>query len=204
MLGTVRRLAVMSSPTRPSPRVTQRVSTPSSYTSAVLAPSNLGSTIPLEVPVLELEEAADLLLELAHLVLGEEALDREHGDLVLDALQALALGDRGPDALGRAVGADQLGVLFLERLQLAEQRVVLGVADRRLGLDVVAEVVARDLLAQLGRPRALCRRGRHARSVPSGSRSLGRKALGKSSPRPASARGPSMPWVIRCRSGANS
>ena len=54
------------------------------------------------------------------------------------------------DALRRRVGRDQLGVLGLERLQLAEQRVVDVVADLRVVEDVVAVVVVRDLLAQLG------------------------------------------------------
>ena len=66
-----------------------------------------------------------------------------------------ALGGRGADALGRRVG--QGAVLRLERLQLAEQRVVVRVLDLGGVVLVVEPVVALDLARQ--RAHALARIG---------------------------------------------
>ena len=62
---------------------------------------------------------------------------------------------RTAHALRRAVGRHQLGVLLLDREQLALELVELGVGDDRVVEDVVAVIVLRDLLAQL--PEALLR-----------------------------------------------
>jgi hypothetical protein len=60
------------------------------------------------------------------------------------------LGDRlAADALRRRVRRDELGVLGLEALQLAEERVVLVVADLGVVERVVAPRVVLDLPAQL-------------------------------------------------------
>ena len=58
------------------------------------------------------------------------------------------------DALRRRVGRDELGMRRLDRLQLLEQRVVVGVGDRRRVEHVVGVRVTLELLAQLRRPRA--------------------------------------------------
>ena len=57
-------------------------------------------------------------------------------------------GCNGADPLRRAVGTLQLGMLGLERLQLAEQPVVLGVGDLRRVVYIVGMIGALDLLAQ--------------------------------------------------------
>jgi hypothetical protein len=77
-------------------------------------------------------------------------------------LDLLELVERlGADPLGRRVGRLQVGVLGLERPQLVEQRVVVGV--RYLGIveDVVAVVVMLERASQLGGSlgRLLRRRG---------------------------------------------
>ena len=56
---------------------------------------------------------------------------------------------RRADALRRRFGRDQLRVLLLERLELVEEPVVLGVGDLRLVEHVVEVEVVVDLLAQV-------------------------------------------------------
>ena len=85
----------------------------------------------------------------AQLLLVAGVGEREHRLGVLDLLEALER--RRADPLGRRVRRAQLGVLGLDRAQLVEQRVVVVVADRRVVEDVVAVVVLRQLLPQLGR-----------------------------------------------------
>ncbi len=57
--------------------------------------------------------------------------------------------DRATDPLGRRVGSDEQGVLFLETDQLTQQSVVLHVRDLGLVEDVVSIAVITKLLAQL-------------------------------------------------------
>ena len=59
-------------------------------------------------------------------------------------------GRGAADALGRRIRGDELREGVLERDELAEQLVVLGVADLGRVLDVVEAVRALDLLDQLG------------------------------------------------------
>ena len=89
----------------------------------------------------------DARLELAQVVGAERIVEREHGGPVLNGCEGE--GALPAHGLGGAVGRDEGGMGVLERPQLAEQRVVLGV--RGLGTidDVVEVVVAPDLLAQL-------------------------------------------------------
>jgi hypothetical protein len=47
-------------------------------------------------------------------------------------LREVALADLGPDTGGRGVGVAELGMIPLERLKLAEELVVIGVAERWL------------------------------------------------------------------------
>jgi hypothetical protein len=100
--------------------------------------------------VLELQEAEDALLEVTHLLLLEQAVDREHRHFVRDLLEGLAVRQGGPHAPCRAVLGGQVRMRALELHQLAEQCVVLGVRDRRRGLDVVEAFVSAELRGQLG------------------------------------------------------
>ncbi len=84
---------------------------------------------------------------------------------VVQAEQPLPVLDRGEqqgrraaDPLRGRLRGDQGGVLRLQPLQLAHQRVELGVADDRRVLLVVAGPVVRDLGGQLGVPLAHLRR----------------------------------------------
>ncbi|EXI68819.1 MAG: hypothetical protein AW07_04317 [Candidatus Accumulibacter sp. SK-11] len=61
---------------------------------------------------------------------------------------------RRADPLRRRVAAQQVGMFGFERLQLAKQPVVFGVADQRRVKDVVAVVVLADLGAQAADPLA--------------------------------------------------
>jgi hypothetical protein len=97
---------------------------------------------------------------------------REHRLLVPDLLEHR---DRlGADPLGRRVGGREIRVLLLELLELAEQRVVLVVADLGVVEDVVAATVVLELLAQLldAAPDVLARR--HSTSSAAGSTSRDR------------------------------
>ncbi len=59
---------------------------------------------------------------------------------------------RAAHPLGGRVGCHQLGMLGLQRLEFAEQPVVLGIGHARLVQHVVAVVVGVDLAAQGGDP----------------------------------------------------
>ena len=74
-------------------------------------------------------------------------------------------------ALGRRIGAQQVGVGGLEVAQLVQQDVVVGVGDLRLVEDVIEVAVMLELRAQLGH--ALGRRGlrRYSTSLTAGSSS---------------------------------
>ena len=67
--------------------------------------------------------------------------------LVLDGAEAV--GRRRADALRRGIGGAEVGVLLLDALKLAEELVVLGVADFGIVEDVVAVEVMRDDAAEL-------------------------------------------------------
>jgi len=69
----------------------------------------------------------------------------------LRLLVARAREDRAADALGRAVGAAQRRVCGLDRRQVLEQPVAVGVGGLRRVEHVVALVVVADQRAQLGR-----------------------------------------------------
>jgi hypothetical protein len=80
---------------------------------------------------------------------------------VCDFLEAL--GGRSTDAMRRRARVVELRVGLLERLQLVEQPVVLGVLDLRIVEDVVPVVVVLEQAAQLGGALGGLggRRGRH-------------------------------------------
>ena len=52
---------------------------------------------------------------------------------------------RGAHALRRRIGRDQLGVFGLQRLQVAHERVVLGVRNAGIVVDVITDIVLLDL-----------------------------------------------------------
>ncbi len=150
---------------------------------AVLVAQADGEAVELQLGVVgdrrvvvgEAERLADARVELlraggAGVGLG---LDREHRHRVAHRSQAFE--HRADDALRRRIGADELGVRRLDRLQLLEQRVVVGVGDLGLIEHVVRVRVMREQVAQLGRARggiacglAFRRRRGHASPRPRG------------------------------------
>jgi hypothetical protein len=99
------------------------------------------------VDALAPECLADPLIERAQLLLAERVPERQHRCRV--AHRREALGRRHADALRRRVGIDELGLLGLEAHELAQERVVLLVADRRRVEDVVLVVRLLDRRPQL-------------------------------------------------------
>src|SRR5439155_3897034 len=93
------------------------------------------------------ESLPDALIERAELRFVERVGEREHGARVLDRREAIRRWRADP--LRRRIGGDQLRMLRLELLELAHQRVVRLVGDRRRIEDVVLVVRLLDPLAQL-------------------------------------------------------
>ena len=94
------------------------------------------------------------------LVRGAGVGEREHRLRVPDLDQ---IADRlTADPLRRGVWRDQLGMRGLDRAQLIEQRVVLGIADLGIVEDVVAVAVMLQQRAQLSGPSGRVLRGRAA------------------------------------------
>ena len=101
--------------------------------------------------VLALEVFLEALIEIDEFLLGtggsgffhglgaelEDVVDAEHGDGVLDLLEAL--DGRAADALGDGVRVAELGVLGFEGFELAVEAVELGVGD--FGISLVVELV---------------------------------------------------------------
>jgi len=54
--------------------------------------------------------------------------------------------------LGRRIGADQFGILFLQPLQLAKKRIILGIGDRRCVEHIVEPIVLLQLASELINP----------------------------------------------------
>ena len=122
------------------------------------------------------EALAHARIEPAQLVVAERVRERQHRTGVADLVERGA-GRCPADTLRRRLRGDQLRVGRLERDQLAEQLVVLGVADLRGVLDVVELVGPVDLSGQRRRdaawpPRCRAwRRSRRARGRRAGARS---------------------------------
>ena len=74
-------------------------------------------------------------------------VEAHHGDVVLDGVERRH--DGTPDLLRRRVGRDQVGVFGFERAELADEVVVVGVADLGVVERVVALVVMGDPGAQI-------------------------------------------------------
>ena len=98
--------------------------------------------------VLAAEALPHALVECAELGFIEGVRERQHRMRVLDRCETVRR--RRPDPLCRRLGRDELGMLRLELLELAHQRVVRLVGDRRRIEDVVLVVRLLDPLAQLG------------------------------------------------------
>jgi hypothetical protein len=77
----------------------------------------------------------------------EDVVDAEHGDGVGDFLEAV--DGFAADAEGGGVGVVELGVLFFEGFEFAEEGVVFGVGDFGCGLGVVEAVVAIEFGAEV-------------------------------------------------------
>ena len=143
----VRRLGVMSSPTRPSPRVAPRTNRPA------LVEQRDAQAVDLRLAHVgergARQGAADPGLELAQVVGRGRVVEREHRDAVLDRLEDV---DRraAPRAGWGCPRVIRSGKLASSSLQLAHERVVLRVGDLGPRLDVVEVVVMVNLLAQLG------------------------------------------------------
>ena len=94
------------------------------------------------------EPAPHPAVERPQLVVAEGVRQRQHRPDVADLVEGA--GRRAADPLGRRIRGRQLRVGRLERDELAEQRVVLGVADLRRVLDVVELVGTVDRGRELG------------------------------------------------------
>jgi hypothetical protein len=114
------------------------------------------------VDALDLERLADALVEGLDLLALHQRIEREHGREVTHLLEGGA--QAAAHAQRRRIGRAEVRVLFLERLELAEELVILRVRDGRLVEHVVAVVVLADRGGQLRD--ALLRLGaRHARRL---------------------------------------
>ena len=114
------------------------------------------------------EAAPDPDVEGAQLVVAEGIAERQHRPSVADLGEPLA-ARRPTDALGRRIGGAELGERRLERDELAEQCVVLGVGELRRVVLVVEPVRPLDDRGELGvagRRRRLRRAPRRPRRGP--------------------------------------
>ena len=101
-------------------------------------------------PVAEAGGAAQAFVEGAQVVFVVGVVEAEHRREVRDGREGF--GGPAGDALRRRVGGDEIGMLRLERLQLVQQAIELGVGDLRAIVDVIEIFVAPDLSAQPGQP----------------------------------------------------
>src|SRR4029077_1100214 len=102
-----------------------------------------------DVPdVVTAERLTDALIECADLGLVERVGQAEHRVRVLDRRESVRRWRADP--LGRRLRRDELRVLRLEGLELAHERVVREVVERRLIEDVVLVIRLLDPLAELG------------------------------------------------------
>ena len=164
-------LRVTSSPVSPSPRVAATASRPSLVAQADREAVELELRHVLDRRRVggELELAPHARVELARRPADRRVglgADRQHRHAMRDRRELAAAALPPTRCVGES-GVHQRRMLGLERLQLAEQRVVLGVADRRRVRVVVALVVLR-------RSRALAARAARSRSAAAGAGDPGR------------------------------
>ena len=95
---------------------------------------------------LAVQELPDAGVELRHLLRRRDVAERQHGVAMADRFELLERPRAHP--LRRRVGARQLRVLGLERLEATEEVVVFGVRDDRVVEHVVAVVVVLELAAE--------------------------------------------------------
>ena len=145
IVRTVFRFCVTSSPSRPSPRVAPADEPPPFVEQGDTQAVHLGFAHVVER--FAGEGADETRLELADLVGGIGVVQAEHGSPVPDRGEALRHGPA--DALGGGVGRDEIRMGVLQRLQFAEEAIVLGVCDLRPILHVVAVAVVVEQRAQL-------------------------------------------------------
>ena len=136
-------VGVTSSPVVPSPRVAPWHEDAVAVGQADRQAVELGLDGVLDL--LDAQRLAHALVEGAHLLLVEGVADATASACDAAPRRTRRSGARA-DALRRRIGAAQLRVRRFERLQLAEQAVVLRVGDLRRVLDVVEPVVALDRL----------------------------------------------------------
>ncbi len=86
-------------------------------------------------------------IELGQLIVVEAVRQRQHRRRMVDRLEGVHR--RCADALGWRIGRDERRIFGLQRFQLAEQPVVLGVRDGRLGLDVIGAAVLGQIPCEL-------------------------------------------------------
>ncbi len=101
------------------------------------------------------QQPAEPVAPCVELGLAERVVEAHHRDAMADRREELRRR-RAADALGRRVRGDDLGVVGLDPLELAEERVVVGVGDLGGVEDVVAKVVVGDQPTQLGSPLGRC------------------------------------------------
>ena len=92
------------------------------------------------------EKTAHARREIAHVLVGEGIVEREHGPRMAHLLETL--GGFRAHALRGAVVADQFREAFFDFVVAQAQRIIFGVGDRRRVILVIAFVVRRDLLGQ--------------------------------------------------------
>ena len=102
-----------------------------------------------ELLIAGVQRAAQPLVERARIVLVVGVVEAEHRRGVAHDAKAGGEG-AAADTLGRRIGRDEIGMRVLERLQLGEQRVELGVGDLGIVVAVVALFVVADLSAEFG------------------------------------------------------
>ena len=88
----------------------------------------------------------DTINKLAHLLLRVRVIEAHHRHRVPNGLEAV--NRLAADPLARGIRCAKLGMHRLESQQLAVKPVVLLVADRRLGLDIIRLVMPENLLRQ--------------------------------------------------------
>ena len=96
----------------------------------------------------EVERPADPGVELAQFIGRVGVVEAEHRRHVAHRVEAL--GGPAADALRRRRRVDELGVLVLDRAQLAHERVEFGVADLGIVVNVIALFVMSDARPQVG------------------------------------------------------
>ena len=136
---------VMSSPTRPSPRVAAYFSRPFSYITDTATPSTFGS---ITTGIFSSgNRRVTPFVKIRHFVFGIGVVETKHRRAVLDLRKRLERFSA--DALSWRIGREEIRKLRFEINKLLVEPVVLAVADDRCGVLVIQPVVLADFLSQL-------------------------------------------------------